>query len=444
MVTGASAAEAIDTLLAHFARYHPDRIELSLDRMYRLLADLGDPHNKLPPVIHVAGTNGKGSTVAFLSAALEASGKTVSTYTSPHLIRFAERYRIAGTTLEDAQLLELFEEIEDINAGKTITEFEITTAAAFLAMSRAPADVAILEVGLGGQFDATNVIARPLATVITRVAMDHMDFLGNTLRDIAGEKAAIQKSGVPSIVGPQDPEAMDAITVTAKSTGAPLYRVGHEWNLGQPYESGGVSYHHGTTDWILPQPSLPGQHQLQNAATAAACLEICKLSGVTEQTVATGIQNAYWPGRLQRLTVGSLADQLRPGWSLWVDVAHNPSGAAAAANMFRGLLENDPRALHLVIAMRDNKDSAGFLAPFTNLATNLTTVPTPHAPQMQDPAALCKHASMAGFKCQSGISLAEALKSLSDDHPPGHILITGSHLLVGAALSSNNSMTLDL
>ncbi|MDE0780144.1 MAG: bifunctional folylpolyglutamate synthase/dihydrofolate synthase, partial [Alphaproteobacteria bacterium] len=283
----------------------------------------------------------------------------------------------------------------------------------------------------------------PLATVITRVAMDHMDFLGNTLRDIAGEKAAIQKSGVPSIVGPQDPEAMDAITVTAKSTGAPLYRAGHEWNLGQPYESGGVSYHHGTTDWILPQPSLPGQHQLHNAATAAACLEICKLSGVTEQTVAAGTQNAHWPGRLQRLTAGFLADQLAPGWNLWVDVAHNPSGAAAAANMFRVLSESDPRALHLVIAMQNNKDSTGFLAPFTNLATNFTTVPTPDAPQMQDPAALCKHASMAGFKCQSCISLTEALQSLTGNHPPGHILITGSHLLVGAALSLNNSMALD-
>lgn len=437
------AAQAIDEILARFVRYHPDRIDLSLDRMYRLLADLGDPHTKLPPVIHVAGTNGKGSTVAFLRAALEASGKVVSAYTSPHLIRFAERYRIAGTIPGDEALLALFEEIEDRNAGKPITEFEITTAAAFLAFSRAPADIAILEVGLGGRFDATNVVDSPLATVITRVALDHMDFLGDTITAIAGEKAAIQKSGVPSIIGPQDAEALAVISSAAETVGAPLYRAGQEWTVAPDPDTGGFTYQHRAITWRMPTPALPGSHQRDNAATAIACFDLCGLPGVTQATIAQGLQNIDWPGRLQQLTDGPLNRLLPDGWEIWVDAGHNPSGAMAAAGMFRGLSTRDERPLHLVVAMAQDKDADGFLAPFRDVAHSATAVAVPNEPRMRDPDSLAPCFGAAGLSGQAAGSLEYALNALALKTGPARILITGSHLLVGAALSSNTIDRLD-
>ena len=356
-----NAAQAIDRILARFVRYHPDRIDLSLDRMYRLLSDLGDPHTQLPPVIHVAGTNGKGSTVAFLRAALEASGRTVSSYTSPHLVRFAERYRLAGAIPKDIELLSLFEEVEAINAGKAITEFEITTAAGLLAISRTHADIAILEVGLGGRFDATNVIDKPLATVITRIAMDHMGFLGDTIGAIAAEKAAIQKPGMPSIVGPQEPAALDVISRAAETNRAVLYRAGDGMVFHAPTKTATVVFIRDQRPaWHLPAPALPGRHQLDNAATAAACLDICNLSGMDEMTVGEGLRTANWPGRLQRVTDGSLVGMLPDTWELWVDAAHNPSGAQAAAEMFAALMRCDPRPLHLVLAMHRTKTQPVF------------------------------------------------------------------------------------
>lgn len=445
MATEASleTAQAIDSILARFIRYHPDRIDLSLDRMYRLLSDLGDPHTHLPPVIHIAGTNGKGSTAAFLRAALEASGKTVSAYTSPHLIRFAERYRIAGAMLEEPALLALFEEIEERNAGQAITEFEFTTAAAFLAMSRADADIAILEVGLGGRFDATNVVDRPLATVITRIAMDHMNFLGDTLSEIAGEKAAIQKPGIPSIVGPQEDAAMNVITAAATAAGAPLYRAGYEWSIAPSDKDNSGVYHRGDRDIALPAPALPGRHQLDNAATAAACLEICNLSDMTDSAITTGLRDARWPGRLEMITQSNLVALLPQGWQIWCDAAHNPSSAAAAAAMFRTLATTDPRPLHLVIAMQNDKDCEGFLEAFRGLVASVTTVPVPGESRMHTASGLADIVKSAGFTFRSDKSLSDALRSVVSNPAPGHILITGSHLLVGAALSSNRTALLD-
>ena len=436
-------AQAIDDILARFVRYHPDRIDLSLDRMYRLLADLGDPHTKLPPVIHVAGTNGKGSTVAVLRAALEASGKVVSAYTSPHLIRFAERYRIAGTIPDDDTLLALLEEIEAVNAEKPITAFEITTAAAFLAFARALADIVILEVGLGGRFDATNVVDRPLATIITRIAMDHMDFLGNTITAIAGEKAAIQKPSIPSITGPQNPEAMAVITAFAETVGAPLYRAGQEWTVAASPESGGFVYKHAGTQWHLPDPALSGQHQRDNTATAAACLDICNLPGVTPATIATGLQEIDWPGRLQRLSDGPLTRLLPDGWELWVDAAHNPSGAMAAVVMFGARGEADGLPLHLVVAIARDKDVEGFLAPFRDGAASATAVPLPDAPRMRSTDALAACFDVAGLPGQAATSLPAALEALAQQAKPARVLVTGSHLLVGAALSFNSTDRLD-
>lgn len=431
------AARAIDDILARFVRYHPDRIDLSLDRMYRLLADLDDPHTKLPPVIHVAGTNGKGSTVAFLRAALEASGKVVSAYTSPHLIRFAERYRIAGAIPDDESLLALFEEIEDRNAGKPITEFEITTAAAFLAFARAASDVVLLEVGLGGRFDATNVVERPLATVITRIAMDHMDFLGDTIPEIAREKAAIQKPGVPSIVGPQPAEALAVITAHAEAIGAPLYRAGTEWSGVADPETGGFVYQRGDTSWPLPGPGLPGQHQIDNAATAVACLEICQVPDVTPSRIATGIERIDWPGRLQKLGPGLLTGQLPEGWEIWVDAGHNPSGAEVAAQMFRTRHAEDGLPLHLIAAMARDKDVAGFLSPFRDVASSATAVPVPEEPRIHDPDGLAAFFAPAGLTGTAAISFEAALANLRQKTGPARVLITGSHLVVGAALRAN-------
>lgn len=441
VTTTPGAAQAINNILARFIRYHPDRIDLSLDRMYRLLSDLGDPHTSLPPVIHVAGTNGKGSTVAFLRAALEASGKTVSSYTSPHLIRFAERYHIAGVIPEDADLLALFEEVEQTNRGKPITEFEITTAAGLLAISRARADVAILEVGLGGRFDATNVVERPLATVITRIAMDHMDFLGDTIGAIAGEKSAIQKSGVPSIIGPQDAEALEVIATIAEENGAHLYRAGTEWSFTS--DSTGILYQGPETEWCLPVPALPGRHQLDNAATAAACLDICNLAGVSQTTVAKGLQSADWPGRLQRVGSGALVAMLPDTWELWVDAAHNPSGAQAAAQLFQQLMRDDSRPLHIILAIASDKDSTGVLSAFSGLASSITTIPVDGAPRMCAPESLAEDARKMDFQTHMADSLPNALIYLTAKATAARVLITGSHLLVGTALSSNTPGKLD-
>lgn len=436
--TDAAFAAEIETILASFTRYHPDRIELSLDRMYRLLSDLGDPHLALPPVIHIAGTNGKGSTAAFLAAALEIAGKRVSVYTSPHLLRLNERYHVAGAPLDNVALLQLFEEIDATNAGKSITEFEITTAAALLAMARAPADIVILETGLGGRCDATNVIAKPAATVITRIGLDHMDFLGPDIAAIAAEKAAIQKRDVPSIVAPQDPVAAAVIADAARSIGAPLYRAGTEWQL-EPTADGGGVFRHGDTVWPLPPPGLPGRHQLDNAATAAACLKVCDLTGMTRDAIAIGIRNVTWPGRMEWVQRGALADLLPQGWELWFDAAHNPLGAQALAESFKTLNTRDDRPFHLVFALLDDKDNDGFLAPFVGLADTVTAVPIPDEDRAQSVPALLESAASAGFIVRAAENIHDALSAFTREPGSARVLVTGSHPLIGAAMTANRT-----
>jgi dihydrofolate synthase/folylpolyglutamate synthase len=438
MGTSATNADesAIADILARFVKYHPDRIDLSLDRMHRLLSDLGNPQDTLPPVIHVSGTNGKGSTTAFLGAALTASGLRVSAYTSPHLVRFAERYRIAGEIMADAGLRSLFEEIDDRNAGKSITEFEITTAAAFLAMARAASDIVLLETGLGGRFDATNVIAKPAATVITPVGYDHMRFLGDTLAEIASEKAAIQKPGVPSLVAPQAPAADAVISAFAEDIGAPLYRAGREWKITATADGGG-RYTRSATVWTLPQPGLPGRHQLDNAALATACLDVCGFPGVTPDTVHTGIAQTRWPGRMQRLTSGPLPALLPAGYELWLDAAHNPMGAIALADAFGELQNRDPRPLRLVFAMLNDKDIAGFLAPFASCAASVTAVPLDDEPRALSVREMVAAAEKSGLAANSARSVADALSQISQGPAPARVLVTGSHLLVGATLRAN-------
>lgn len=438
---GTSVADAdesaIATILARFVTYHPDRIDLSLDRMQRLLSDLGNPQNDLAPVIHIAGTNGKGSTTAFLDACLTAAGLRVSAYTSPHLVRFAERYRIAGEIISDSALRALLEEIEDRNAGKPITEYEITTAAAFLAMARAPADIVLLETGLGGRFDATNVVATPAASVITPIGYDHMVFLGDTLAEIAGEKAAIQKPGVPSIVARQAPDAATVISSYAADIGAPLYRAGQEWQLTTTADGGG-RYTRGETAWTLPKPGLPGRHQLDNAALAAACLEVCGFPAVTDKAIQAGIARARWPGRMQRLISGPLLALLPDGSELWLDVAHNPMAAAALADAFNDPHTHAKRPLHIVFTMLDDKDAPGFLAPFAAFATGATAIHLDDEPRAMPIDALVGAAERAGLTARAAGSVADALSQIAHDPMPARVLVTGSHLLVGAALRANN------
>ena len=430
-----SNARAIADILTRFVKYHPQRIDLSLDRMYRLLDDLDNPHATLPPVIHVAGTNGKGSTLAFLDAALVAAGLRVSAYTSPHLVRFAERYRIAGEIIADTDLLALFEEIDERNAGKPITEFEITTAAAFLAMARTSADVVLLETGLGGRYDATNVVVQPVATIITPVGFDHMAFLGNTLAEIAGEKAAIQKPGVPSIVASQAEEAANVIAETAAATGAPLHRCGKEWRF--EAADGGLRYIRGDTAWDLAKPSLPGGHQIENASLAAACLEICSFPGVSAKTVADGISNARWPGRMQQLTEGALVDPLPPGSELWLDTAHNPMAAEALAATLDDLQRTERRPVHLILAMLDDKDVGGFIAPLTRHLTSVTAVPIEDEPRARSASDLVAALANLGRPARAAPTVTDAVSLLSRNRGPARVVVTGSHLLVGAALAAN-------
>ena len=432
-----SAEDEIRRILDRFTTYHPERIDLSLDRMFRLLSDLGNPHEALPPVIHIAGTNGKGSVAAYLGAGLEVGGKTVSVYTSPHLMGFAERYHIAGETLGDEALIGLFEEIERINAGKPITEFEMTTAAALVAMARTPADVAILETGLGGRFDATNVVAHPAATIITRVGFDHMAFLGNTLTAIAGEKAAIQKKDTPSIVGPQDAEAMETIARAAHEIGAPLYRAGFEWHI-EPGPDGNANYRRSDLVWPLPPPGLMGRHQLDNAATAVACLEVCDFPGMTRDAISIGIRNVTWPGRMEWVQRGPLPALLPKGWELWLDAAHNPMGAEAVAETFRKLAQRDPRPLHLVFSVLADKDLAGFLAPFAGLAVSATAVPLAGEARARPVEEMEAAARAAGLDAYTAAGIPDALTAIAARQPePSRVLIAGSHLLLAEAIRAN-------
>src|SRR3989440_8251721 len=319
-----SAGHQSDRVLARLTQLHPKKIDLSLARIERLLTALGNPQDELPPVVHVAGTNGKGSTVATLRACLEAGGYRVHAYTSPHLVRFHERIRLASRLIEEDLLLELLEECERANRGEPITFFEITTAAAFLAFARTPADVVLLEVGLGGRLDATNVVRRPAVTAITPVSLDHQAFLGDTVAAIAGEKAGILKPGVTAAIAPQPREAAAVIEARAAAVSAPLYRAQHEWRCDVLGE--GMRYEGERWRLDLPLPSLIGAHQVVNSGTAVACLE--RLSGfdIPTEAIPRGLRHIDWPARLQLLQHGPLVDAVPPDWELWLRCGSNPLG----------------------------------------------------------------------------------------------------------------------
>ena len=422
-----SRAEAI---VERLHALHPKLIDLSLGRMERALAALRHPERRLPPVVHVAGTNGKGSTCAFLRAIAEAAGLRVHVFTSPHLVHFHERVRLAGSLVSDADLTAALEEAEARNAGEPITVFEITTAAAFLLFSRVPADLLVLEVGLGGRLDATNVVERPAATAITSVSMDHMDFLGDTLGAIAAEKAGIIKPGVPCATGAQAPEAAAAIARIAADRGAPLLARGRDWRcvLG----ADGMHYADARGALDLPPPALPGPHQAENAGIAIAALRAWNPAWLTDLAIARGVASAQWPARMQRLH-GALAGSLPAGFELWLDGGHNAgAGEALAAH----LPSWRDRPLHIVVGMKKGKASEAFLRPLIPFATSLHAVAEPGqhlAMPVEDIIAA------SGGMAQPGPTVAEALAKIARDQPPGRVLVCGSLYLAGEVLKAEGT-----
>ena len=429
----AAPGVASDRVLARLTALHPKKIDLSLGRTQRLLAALGNPQDQLPPVVHIAGTNGKGSTVATLRACLEAAGYRVHVYTSPHLVRFHERIRLAGRLIDEDALLAVLEECERANGGAPITFFEITTAAAVLAFARQPADIVLLEVGLGGRDDSTNVVRHPAATAITPVSLDHQAFLGNTIAAIAGEKAGILKPGVPAIIGPQLPEAAAVIAARAVAIGAPLYRYGQEWRCAGTSER--FWYEGAKWRLSLPHPSLPGAHQIANAGIAIACLEQLSDFSVSVAAMAAGLRHIEWPARLQRLMTGPLVNLLPPGWELWHDGGHNPAAgeilAVAAADWC-------DRPLDLIVGMLNTKDAAGFLQPLARHARRLYALTIPGEDNTLPAAAIGDAARAAGIAATEAASVEAAVRDIvAADGKPARILICGSLHLAGVVLAEN-------
>ena len=422
-----------DAVLARLLRLHPKKIDLSLGRILTLLSRLGDPHKKLPPVVHVAGTNGKGSSIAFMRAMLEAAGYAVHVYTSPHLVHFNERIRLAGRLIDEGELFNLLEACERANAGDGITYFEITTAAAFKAFAETPADIVLLECGLGGRYDATTVVDRPALTAITPVSMDHMQFLGNTLAQIAGEKAAIQKPGVVSVIGPQADVAGRVIETEAEARGAKLFRAGREWSAHG--ETSQLVYASPAGSRKFPLPALSGPHQIGNAGLAIAALEKLSEFKVLDSHIVTGLRMVDWPARIQHLTRGPLVDLLPGGWELWLDGGHN----AAAGEMLAAVAADwDAQPLHLVFGMLDSKDPAAFLAPLVTRASGLQAVVIPEEDASLSADALVRAAASLGLASAEASSVTDAVRRIvGDTHGPARILICGSLYLAGQVLAEN-------
>ena len=424
-------AETSDRVLERLGRLHPKLIDLSLGRIERLLAALGNPQDRLPPVVHVAGTKGKGSTVAMMRAFLEAAGYRAHVYTSPHLVRFHERIRVAGQLIDEEALIALLEECERANGDQPITFFEITTAAAFLAFVRTPADIALLEVGLGGRLDATNVVRRPAVTAITPVSLDHQAFLGDTVAAIAGEKAGILKPGAPAVIAAQSDNAEAVIEDRAAALGAPLFRSGHEWRC----EAAGIGMRYAGEHWKLdlPLPSLIGAHQIVNAGTAIASLERLGGFSLTAEAIADGLRHIDWPARLQHLTRGALVDQLR-GWEVWLDGGHNPLAGQVLAEVVAGWVD---RPLFLVVGMINTKDAAGFLAPLAPYTEMLVAVTIPGEKNALPADAIAAAAHSVGIAAHSASSIGESIRHLAG-HRSGRVLICGSLYFAGKVLAEND------
>lgn len=417
-----------DSILERMMTLHPKVIDLTLGRVERLLAILGNPERHLPPIIHIAGTNGKGSTQAMLRAGLEAGGDCVHAYTSPHLARFHERIRIAGALILEPALTALLDECVTANGPEEITFFEITTCAAFLAFARTPADWTLLEVGLGGRLDATNVVASPRLTIITPVSLDHQAFLGDTVAAIAGEKAGIIKRGVPVIVGPQTDEGLAVIEAKAARLGAPVLAHGQHWHCFEDRGRMVFQDENGLLD--LPLPNLPGPHQIENAGAALAAL---RHLGRDEAACEAAVTRAHWPARMQRLRQGPLVDAA-PSAELWLDGGHNPAGAVAVAAT---LARMPRRETHVICGMLNTKDVLGYMVPLAPHVARLHAVSIPGEKNTLPAEVTRDAARAAGIDALTAPSVAEALRAIAANAPEARVLICGSLYLAGAVLREN-------
>ena len=433
---------SLDAALAELAARRPSLIDLGLDRIKAALKTLGDPHKNLPPVFHVAGTNGKGSTIAYLKAILEAAGKRVHVFTSPHLVRFNERIVLGGREISDTALIDVLQRCDQAVDADQLTFFEAATAAAFLSFAEHDADYLLLEVGLGGRLDATNVIDAPQAAVITPIALDHQQFLGNDLATIAREKAGIFRNGAPAVIGAQAPEAMTALIDAADKVGAKPFVHGTDW---QAYrERGRLIYQDLSGLKDLTPPRLVGAHQFVNAGLAIAALGAAGID-FDDAVISQGLMAARWPARLQRLTKGALVDQLAKsapeGSELWLDGGHNPHAARALAAALSAIGERADSPLVLIVGMQANKDIKGYFDAFEGLAAHVYAV----AADKQNaaaPDAVAQAAISAGLKAEICASPDEALtRAIAAHHGEGaaiRVLIGGSLYLAGDVLSTHS------
>jgi dihydrofolate synthase/folylpolyglutamate synthase len=431
-----------DAILSRLLTLHPKKIDLSLGRTERLLEALGRPDLRLPPTIHVAGTNGKGSTIAFLRAMLEAAGQRVHVYTSPHLIRFNERIRLGGEgggkLVEDERLNAVLERCETANDGQPITFFEVTTAAAFALFAETPADWLLLETGLGGRYDATNVIASPKATIVTSVSLDHMEFLGDTVEKIAYEKAGIFKRGAPAIVGFQSEAVERVLEREARRAGAQLFVAGQHFHMRE--ENGRLVFEDEQGLLDLPLPRLAGRHQHQNAAGAIAALRAVAPQ-LPASAIEAGLSRAEWPARLQRLMRGSIVDLAPPDAEIWLDGGHNEDGGRVLAEAMAEFHDRAPRPLVLICGAQTTKDVRALLRHFAGLAREVVAVPVEGEHKSWPPEEVAALARSEGISAAAAANVEEALKILSTrsfDRAP-RILIAGSLYLAAAVLAANGS-----
>jgi dihydrofolate synthase/folylpolyglutamate synthase len=435
-----------DAILMRLLELHPKIIDLSLDRMWRLLDKLGNPQDRLPPVIHIAGTNGKGSTLAYCRGMIEAAGLSVHAYTSPHLVKFHERIRLGkpggGELIPEAMLVDLLEECEQANGGEPITFFEITTAAGLLAFARHPADYVLLEVGLGGRLDATNVIARPAATVITPVDMDHEQYLGDTLGKIAFEKAGILKRGVPALIGVQHDDARESIEAQGRKVGAVMAFANQDFQCFEQY--GRMVYQDETALIDLDLPPLPGRFQIDNAGLAIATVRALDDARIGNEQIAAGLAATRWTARMELLEPGYLHTLVPEGTEIWLDGGHNPSAGRAVSAALADLDERAPRPLVLVTGLLNTKRSDGYLKPFAGLVQKVLTITIPGEQNAIPAAELAQQAIAAGLDAQACRGLEEAVRlagQVTGQGNPVRVVIGGSLYLAGNVLALHRGET---
>jgi dihydrofolate synthase / folylpolyglutamate synthase len=429
-----------DAILMRLLELHPKIIDLSLDRMWRILERLGNPQKKLPPVIHIAGTNGKGSTLAITRAIMEAAGLKVHCYTSPHLVKFHERIRVAGELISEQDLSTLLEECEAANGSEQITFFEITTAAAFLAFSRTPADYLILEVGLGGRLDATNVIPYPAVSVITSIGLDHQQYLGDTIEEIAREKAGILKRRVIGVVGAQSVEVRDEIERVAGRVGVPLKISNQDWQSYTQYGRLVFQDEDGLLD--LPLPALQGPHQIDNAGNSIAAIRALNDARISDAAIEAGLLNVTWPARMQRLTNGHLNELLPMDAELWLDGGHNGPAGVVLAQTLKDLNAKNPKPLIIIWGMLNTKHPGAFIANFKGISERVITIAIPGEINTISADDLALAAKQNGIASSAAPSLEKALEQAAQLHPAPRIVICGSLYLAGHVLAAQSGETM--